>query len=63
MTRHELELAYPRAMQEWMNEENNTRRMVMQQNASGFSEQVKKEKVAYKKYREAQQAFVNGPKQ
>jgi hypothetical protein len=63
MTKHELELAYFRAMRDWMNEEHNTRIMVMQENVSGYSEQVKKEEAALKKYREAERAFINGPKE
>jgi len=62
MTKHELELAYLRAMSEWMTEEHNTRVMVMRQDAYGFSEQLKKEEAARTKYREAQRAFIEGPK-
>ncbi len=50
MTKNELELAYLRALNEWMTEEYNTRLMVMQQNLSGYSDQVKKEEAAHKKY-------------
>jgi hypothetical protein len=50
-------------MEEWMLEVNNTRKMVMEQNAFEFSEQAQTEEAAYKKYKEAQHAFVNGPKQ
>lgn len=63
MTRHELELACFRAMNEWMSEEHNTRMMVMQRNLSGYTEQVKKEEAALQKYRQAQRAFIEGPKE
>lgn len=59
MTELELELAYFRAMQDWMREEHNTRMMVIERNSSGFSEQVKKEELALQKYREAQKAWIN----
>jgi len=62
MTKHELELAYLRAMSELMTEEHNTRMMVMRQDASGFSEQLEKEEAARIKYRKAQQAFIEGPR-
>jgi hypothetical protein len=58
----ELEIAYLRAMHDWMNEEHRTRMLVMQQEASKFAEQVKKEDAARERYRKAQQAFINGPK-
>jgi hypothetical protein len=63
MTKHELELVHLRAMQDWMNEEYNTRMMVTQQNISGFSDQLKKEEAALEKYRHAQRAFIEGPKE
>ena len=62
MTKHELELAYLRAMFEWMTEEHKTRMLVMQQDAFGFSEQLEKEKAAHLKCREAQRVFIEGPK-
>jgi len=63
VTRHELQMAYFFAMQDWMNEEASTRLMVMQQNDTGFSEQLKKEVAALERYHEAMAAFVNGPKE
>lgn len=63
MTRkQELELAYLRAMNEWMAEEHNTKMMAMQPNAvGGFSAQLAKEKAAFERYKAVQAAFVAEP--
>jgi hypothetical protein len=63
MSRPELELAYLRAMRDWMAEEHKTHMMVMDQNVSGYSEQVKKEEAALRRYREAELAFIHAPKE
>jgi hypothetical protein len=60
MTENDLELAYLRAMQEWITEEHNTRMIVMQRDATRFPAQVKKEEAALAKYRQAQMEFLEG---
>lgn len=62
MPKNEFELELLRAMHEWMNEEHNTRMMVMQRDISRYSDQLEKEEAALKKYRDAQRAFIDSPK-
>lgn len=56
-------MAYLLAMQEWMNEQNNSRMMALKQDATDFSEQLKREEEARKRCHEAMAAFVNGPRE
>ncbi len=57
--KEELELAYLRAMNDWMTQVHNTQMMVSQRNITGFTEQSKKEELAFEAYRRAQRAFIN----
>ena len=57
--KEELELAYLRAMTEWMTQVHNTQMMVSNRDLAGFAEQSKKEELALEKYKKAQKAFIS----
>ncbi|MBI4902603.1 MAG: hypothetical protein HY820_03145 [Acidobacteria bacterium] len=60
--KQELELAYLRAMNEWMIEESKTKQLAMEQHPTGkFADQLQVENAAYERYKAAQRAYVKEP--
>jgi hypothetical protein len=63
MSIDELELAYLRAMQEWIHQQHNTHMVAMTGAVSMYSTQQATEDAAHKRYQQAQLAFLNRPKE
>jgi hypothetical protein len=57
--RNDLELAYLRAMRDWLKEANNLYGL-MEPNVPGYSEQKAKAEEAYERYQQAADAFFGG---
>ena len=58
MSSDNLEVAMLQAMTEWVAEQHKTLIKVSARDLQGFSEQVKKEDEALRRYRDAQEAYV-----